>query len=105
VPPPHGHPQVEVYTLAHRSAKTAVHRSENSRLRSEMGLNPLLPGRNIDGCFTSGSSRNSDKAALTLATIIGWPACAAAWGSLAGARHYATSREGRHGPAPNTMGT
>ncbi len=28
-----------------------------------------------------------------------------AWGSLAGARHYATSREERHGPAPNTMGT
>src|SRR6266516_4508775 len=69
------------------------------------GQNPLLPRRNIDGRFTSGSSRNSDKAAPTLATIIGWPACAAAWGSLAGARHYATSREERHGPAPNTMGT
>ncbi len=69
-----------------------------------MGLNPLLPGRNIDGCFTSGSSRNSDKAAPTLATIIGWPACAAAWGSLAGARHYTTSREERHGPAPKYNG-
>jgi len=40
----------------------------------------------------------------TALPIIGWPACAAAWGSLAGVRHYTTSREERHGPAPKYNG-
>jgi hypothetical protein len=35
-------------------------------LMSEMGQWQVLPRRNIDGRFTSESSRNSDKVALTL---------------------------------------
>jgi hypothetical protein len=45
---------------------SVVRRSTFNHRMTELGHFPALPQRTIVGCFTSGSSHNQDKAALTL---------------------------------------